>query len=563
MLYVRGVDVLHQDNPAAGPPGRDLLAAALLLLAASLGAHANTLANGFVWDDEVVVLGTPESRDLSRLATALTSPDEVRPYYRPLTRASFLVDHALWGLDARGFHAVNVAIHALNVLLLFVLGRRLFGRTAPALLAGLLLAVHPLHTESTAFLSGRNNLFALLFSLSTFLLFLEAERRGSPALAAASGLSFLLGLGSKEQAVMAGPLVVAWALRPGGALRVRGWRAGWLLAPLLAAALVYLALRSVALGSPGALPAASTSLAHRLVETFLVVPRYLGLAAFPAGLTIFHSTPRADAGAVAVAGVAWAAVAAAAVALLRRPTPTSRVGLSWLVLFFLPVANLVPIPSATMAERFVYLPAAGLWLLVADGTDRLYRRFPRRTLCVGLWAAALLALAARTVVRNRDWRDDLALARAAVAVDPRSVPALFNLGVVLKDGGDLAAARQQWDLVLGIDPGNGGALAQLGTLSALAGDLATAERHFRAALASRDAPPLARYNLGLLCERTGRLAEALTHYQDFLELVDRPEGDYRVGVDWSTISRARERVAALRAASLGPSAPPPEGEIRP
>jgi len=521
-------------------PARQAWALAAVLLLATAATYGNALDGGFVWDDEQVVVG-PATREGARgLPRLLLSPDEVKPYYRPLTRASYVLDHAAWGLEPRGYHAVNVALHAASVLLLFLLALRLLGAPAPAFLAALLHAVHPVNAEAVAFLSARNNLLALGFALATLLLFLEALRRRKAWPAWLSGAAFLLGLASKEPALMVAPLLPALLFRR-GAWREEGPRSLRLLAPHALALAAYAGLRWAVVGGAVSATSPLDGLPGRLAATALIVPRYLALLLWPAGLTTFHRDPVATPGSLAWAAVAWTGLAAGVALLLRRPSPASSLGLAWAGLNFLPIANLVPIPSTAMAERFLYLVVPGVWLVAADASVRLQRAFPRTAaLQAAAWALALALLTGRTVVRNRDWHDDVSLARSALAVDPRSPTALYNLGVALKDRGDLDGAARAWTAALEADPGSAEALTQLGTLAALRGDPAAAERAWRDALARKDVAG-AHFNLAVLCERTGRPAEALAHYQAFL----RTAGP----TDQELIPRAQDRVAALRPGS--------------
>ncbi len=529
-------------------------APAVALAAVALAVYANAIPGGFVWDDEHIVVGNPDTRDLSALPRVLLSPDETPPYYRPLNRASYLVDYQLFGMDPHGFHAVNVALHVANVLLLYGLGRRLFRARAPAFVAAALLAVHPIHSEPVNFVTARNNLFALLFMLAAFAFFVDAEERHSRARAWLSGLAFFLGAASKEQAFAVLPVLAAWsflARRADGATSEERARAGRgrhaldprraaaRLAPHAIAVALYVALRTISLGAAVGSVGGGDGLLSRVAKNSFILPRYLGLVLFPRDLTIFHAVPR-DLLSAGWLLLAWTAIAAAIILLLQHRTLPIVVGLLWFGCNYLPIANIVPIPSALVAERYLYVAAVGLWIVAADIVLRLYRRVPwKRTLA----AAGVLvgsALAARTAARNLDWRDDLALARSAVAVDPRSVSARFNLGVVLKDGGDLEGARREWQAALDVDPDDARPLVQMGTLSAVRGDLAGAERYYRRAIRSDPATPLAHYNLARICERTGRIGEAVQHYDAFLDLPSPRE-------NLPFVAAARERVARLRA----------------
>lgn len=308
----------------------------------------------------------------------------------------------------------------------------------------------------------------------------------------------------------------------------RSWPAAWRLAvPHACAVAAYGLLRAVSLAGEGAPGTAEVApLASRLAESAIALPRLLGLLVFPRDLTIFHGdaagSPLAHAPALAAA---WVAIAAAALLVAWRRGPGASFGLAWLALHLVPLAGLVAIPTTTrVAERFLYLPLAGAALLAADGVVRAARRWPRaRPLAAAATAAVLVALAARTVDRIGDWRDDVSLARAAVETDPGSAEARFNLGVALKDRGDLEGARGQWEAALRADPRHARALTQLGTLSAIRGDYPAAERLLRAALAADPAVGIAHLNLARLLERTGRPGEARRHYEAFVRTANELE----------------------------------------
>lgn len=485
----------------------------LLLTLATLLAHGRGVANDFAWDDLGLIVGNPDTRDLGRLGEVLLSPDAMPPYYRPLTRGSYLVDHALFGMNPGAFHAVNLGLHLATVLLLFALARRLFQADAPALLAALLLAVHPIHVEAVAFVAARNNLFALAFGLATVLLALEAAERRSWRLAWAAAGTYFLALAGKEQGAMAGPAVGLWfILRPEAADR-RWSDLRWLL-PLGAALAAYLVPRSIALGGPAALDASGPGVLERLGRNWYVLPAYLKLAVYPDDLSIFHELPDAWAS-LPWLPFAWVTVAIGVGYLVRRPAPASSFGLMWFAVNLAPIIGLVPIPSTTttvMAERFIHASAVGLWLVVAELGRRAAAQLPRQVpLATG--AAVIIALGLRTSVRTADWHDDLSLFSSAVRTAPRSLIARFNLGTELRDRGDLDGARREWLAALESSPGAPGPLTQLGTLAAVEGRWEEAERRYREALARDPSIAEAWLNLGKLCERSGRTSEAAEHYR--------------------------------------------------
>lgn len=482
---------------------RAIPAASLLLLV--LAMYGASLGHAFTWDDEAIVVENPDTANLRAIGKVLRSPDEVAPYYRPLNRASYLLDHALFGMDPRGFHAVNVALHAASVLALYAVGRRLFADAAPAWIAAALLAVHPIHAEAVNFVTARNNLFALLFSLLAFAVHLDADRRDSGARSVLSAFLFLLALGSKEPALMVLPLMAAWPWLRGMSFAPAARRAAMLLWPHALACAGYLYARSLALDGAAVAASAGPGLLERLGWNLVSIPRYLSLVVFPNDLTVFHPPLPAPGEALGWVVASWIAIGVGAVAIARHATLPVKVGASWFLLNLLPIAHLVAIPSASFAERYFHAAAVGLWIVAADLATRIPGSSRRRAALV---AVVLVLLSARTVARTLDWRDDVHLFGSAVAVAPRSAVALDNLGVALKDRGDLAGARSAWERALAVEPDRPTTLVQLGTLAAVSGDLAEAERLYLAALRGDPSIPEAWNNLARVYEKTGRPREA-------------------------------------------------------
>ena len=194
--------------------------AAIVLLAITL--HWSLLDKGFVSDDLSQVLNNPYLRSPRSLGQIFSShvwsfrgPEEKSNYYRPMMHLLYMACYGLFGLESAGFHAANLLFHAGCSLLVFYLGRALGAAWCAgpsALLAALLFAVHPVHTEAIAWIAAVTELsYAFFFLLSVYLYV-----RGRPAWSAAVAMLALL---SKETALMLLPLLVVyehWFRKPGG-----------------------------------------------------------------------------------------------------------------------------------------------------------------------------------------------------------------------------------------------------------------------------------------------------------------------------------------------------------
>lgn len=459
-------------------PRPQLSPLAFLPVAVAAALYLPTLGHGIVWDDIELLPELSRAVESGDGAGAATRALRFSPnYFRPLPLLTLLAEIAAAGGVRPGLHhAVNVALHALNTALVMLLARRLAPATGrPAVLAGLLFAVHPALVEGVAFVSSRFDLLVTTFALSALLA--DASILQVPARCAAVGLCVLLATACKENAAALllaipalqlarcgtgslSPREVVGGLRSGGHLPV--------LAATLASLLVAAVLRYAALGhlltAEGTNPvAAGDAMSHALLVgrsagTFLL------LAVFPFGnLAPIHGcelpVPVTDAAAWAGLAATLAAVALAVRLVLRRPV------LGWSAVaaaaLLLPVLNLVPLElmsEAYTAERYLVLPLAVGVIPAALALDGALRRRAVR------WAAAGfgLAAAATVVVTLGHWRDAPAFWGWAALHAPHTATPHINLALELASRGDHVGAEAAARRAVEVEPGSQRAWNNLG-----------------------------------------------------------------------------------------------------
>ena len=418
----------------------------LLFLVAAL-VYANTLSNGFAQDDHYYIVGNQDIRNAPwrLLSTAYV----LSGVYRPVTMLSYALNYWTLGMQPFGFHLLNLLLHGAVTVLLYRLIITLLAAPRAALAAAALFAVHPIHTEAVAAAVGRAELLAAALLLAGWLFHLS----GRFTLAAAA---FLLAMLSKESAA------VVVALVPLGDYVSRRIPARWGLVygRYAIAFAVFFDLQWNAGGMRGGEmvavndnPLAPLPGGWRVLNALRVAWKYVALQLYPATFSAdysFNAVPvYREFGALMPAALGALAVLAIWVwSLLRRTGVALALGI-YLIGFALTANVLLPI-GTIMGERLAYFPSAGLCLLAGLGWQWLQSR--PRTAALALLVVACTALAARTVVRNRDWRDDTALWTAAARAVPSSAKARHNLGVIYMNAGDLVRAREEFDAAYRINP---------------------------------------------------------------------------------------------------------------
>ena len=411
-------------------PGNAAWVWALPALAAA-ALYARTLGYTFVWDDLDLIVRHAALRGPAWPQTLVQdfwiATGGGTGMWRPLVTLSYRVDGVLSGWQPWAFHLGNVLAHAVASALL---ARLALARGAPrgvSLAAGLVYASAPAMSEAVAWIAGRTDAFAALFTLAALLLARLHRERGSRVLGAGSLACTALALLSKESALVL-PLLLAADAIDGADTRAgrAAWRAAW----------------------PSLVVVAVWAVAHRAVVAGSTRPADPGAAAGVAALVWAHlawlapwapHSPLLDLWqppGVALAMFAWAglmAVAALAAWLARR-----RVALLLpLALLFLP---LLPVAGASLleagvrfAERALALPIAGLALGFAALAARVPG--PRRALAAAAiagWAAIQAACALAPIAA---WADEESRIRRVTEVRPRDVDAMLGLADLLSTEG--------------------------------------------------------------------------------------------------------------------------------
>ncbi len=168
----------------------------LLLVAVAL-AHVPGMRTGFLSDDFMILGHVHETGFAHQWTHSFLDFVDVR-FYRPVLTSSYALDHAVYGLDAWGYHATNIGLHLVVVASVIVLARQLGGGRAGGLVAGALIGLHALNPNTVTWIAGRVSLLGVACSLVALVGFLAFRRRPRFVTAAVALVALGTGLLAKE-----------------------------------------------------------------------------------------------------------------------------------------------------------------------------------------------------------------------------------------------------------------------------------------------------------------------------------------------------------------------------
>lgn len=497
-----------------------------LLFVAVFGAYLNCLGNGLVDFDDTVILhpsGIFGTAVVKRLAEDFRKdPLNALPKLitsRPLTGLTHTVANALFGKDYWGHHLANVALHFLACCFAFLVAAELLGSRTGGLAGALVFALHPVQTESVAYLAGRRDVLCGLLSLASLYLWLRGLRTGHRAATAGAVAVWALAMTAKSSAITVPLLWLAASastkpeeikehLRRNAKLYIGSAAA---CAAVLLAHLQLEGKTSERFQLPAELSWYGESPAAQWATQPRIVMHALKLLLWPVTLSADYSLqvfapsrsflePKVLLAMAGLGGLLWLAWA------LRRRRPQVSFALTWIAVTYAPMLHILPAlhNNEVFAEHWLYLPLFGFALLMGSLLGNA-RRFPKV-----YWTGFGLLLclyAGRTVIRNRDWKDALTLWSKTVATYPQCGRAQGILGMVHLNRGHMTAAEPPLLRALELRPDDLKHHINLAVVYRNTGRHKEAELVLREALKSPLAAPLQKdlyYNLDLVYAQSGR-----------------------------------------------------------
>lgn len=519
----------------------------IILLAVTLLVFGNSLLNGFVGDDNFLILGNKfytswanakdlfTSKYLTNSVEALNVQDKDRYFsgsvaYRPVLSLTYFIDYSLWQLKPFGYHLTNLLWHLSNVLGVYFLVFLMAGKIDAALLTALIFALHPYKSEAVCSIGYRADVVSTFFILSAFIFYVLYRSRKKTGLLVLSWIIFLLAVFSKESAIIFPALLVAydvWLKRDGKNIMEYGRRYGGYAAISLFYLYVYLFVFPNK--TAGAIGWFNGSLSNHIAVCIHILGDYLTGFFMPVLVKVLPPVylPRiGDPWGM----MTWLMLLIIGLTLflfckMAAGRGETKFFVAWFLITLVPVSNIIPLVNP-MAHRFMYLPSIGILFIMARLMLDIGRWLNERTGArhfIGILAMGYVAASAIVTVQiNGMWRHDYIMAYRLYQNHPDDPSSHLFMGITYQRIGELQKARDVIlkGMALGLkDPRTYYILGQCAM-----NDLEEGERYLKEGVHFYPDYAMLHLGLGRIYLLKGQIDNALFHIEKSIELTPSYRG---------------------------------------
>jgi hypothetical protein len=491
-----------------------------------------TLWYGFIWDDRYSIVENTSLQSWKTLARFVRGPlNPMTDMYRPVTGFVLFFQYHLFRLHPWGYHLTSVVLHGIACALLYRLALQLSGKKSIAVFASFLFAVHAAHLEAVAWVSALAEPLVVSTILAGLLFYLRYRQERQTKWLAAICVSLLVGLLTKETAIVLPLLLLAYELNCGDLTLHNLRRNSPLVAVLTCTVLVYVTMRHFAftgfIYNESKLPFSVLLLTWpSLLLTYwhhLLVPTML--------------SPFYDSRYVTSAnGDFWLPLLALIAIVVAAYFGAKRFANGRLIRFCMWAMSISIIPALDLNifqfqeilhDRFLYLPSVFFSILVGQllfgvhGRENSSRSAsgdtPVAAIYVVLGVCMALLNVAALLIQSPVWKSDTALMSYAVRIAPGNARPAFTLAALELQQGNLPQAEQMLQHVVQLVPAPR-ALLLLGETRLRMGNAGLAEQPLRQAIATAPDRSGQHLALGECLQELGRTDEAKTEFKNELSV---------------------------------------------
>ncbi len=533
-------------NPTRNATWIDVIAPALLAVV-TIAVFLPVLQCGFVnYDDPIYVSENPRVQQGLSVESVRWAFTFSFANWIPLDTLSHMADCQFYGMNPKGHHATNLALHTLNVLALYLFLRMTTRAPVRSAFVAGLFALHPINAGTVAWIASRKDVLSTFFALLALIAYARYAAKPAITRYLLVTVLFVLALMSKPMVASLPLLFLAVDFWPLRRLSVETLKKSMLFVekiPWLAVSAVFAAITYATQQASGSVMNTEWyPIGIRATNALVSTVMYLVKLVWPSGFTPFYPHPGST-----LAVWQWVAallllLAVTVVAILAaRKTPYLLAGWCWYLVALLPVSGLlVQLGGAAMADRYAYLPLIGVFAALVWGIGDAVASKRAAAWGVSVCAAGILCVFGILTAREAGyWRNSETLWTRALAVTRDNPIAQNLLGDVCLKGNKLDDAMAHFSEALRIAPQSYFAENNLGIVCGMRGQWPQAKEHFEAALKIKPDYAKAFSNLAKCRIEEDNLAEAARLYKEALRCMDSYDPDR------AHIESILQRIAAM------------------
>ncbi len=435
----------------------------LVVCGLALAVYSRSLFCGFIRDDIPQIVHNPQVQSWQYLPEILSMqlwnhiPGFQAHFYRPLFSIWMLLIDTLGGLSPWFWHFSSVMLHVACTYLVYLLSKRLIGSEVGAGVAAALFAVYPIHVEAVTWVSASNEILFSLLTLGAVLVLLSPADRGGRWPIVLSSILYSLGLFAKETGAALIILLIALAwMRLHDLERNSSKRVTLAAAPYLAGTVMYLIIRGWVLHGMG-VEQGERGWREVIFSSPSIMLFYLRKLIAPLALSGAYVNPIHSSPTLAF----WLPLAAIVlfVAFLTwlafRVNPIFGFSAALILLPLLPALALIRVyPGGDIAhDRYLYLPSAGLCLLVGWMADHLVKAPGNsRTIGASVLVVLLVTFSVLSFAQQRFYDNDIVYSQREIDVNPANAFPYAMLGNVYMDEGKTDLGLKNYRIASQLDP---------------------------------------------------------------------------------------------------------------
>ena len=438
----------------------------IIILALALSLYSHTVRFGFVWDDEKLIEKNPYIKNpifipryfITDIFLLSFEPHQSL-YYRPLLLFSFQFDYSIWGLNAAGFHLMNILLFLMFSALVYAFIKNVSNSKKIAFFTAVLFIIHPINVQTVSWISGRNEVLLTIFLLASFILFKKSLATPQPfkriAFYLFSVLMFAFGLLSKEAAASL-PLILIFY----DYCFICNYKFSKLLKnlrdyiPYMLILLIYLYVRQAIFEDMAGVrirPFKVMPPVTLLILNLKSIPFYIKsiLLPFPIEFQAFKMPTLDTMDLQAIISTLIISIFIFYLFKYKPPLREEVFFLGWFIIFSVPILFI----GVLMGTRFLVLPIVGLFGFSSLFLARWIRRkrpIKIKFIFYALLLAVIFSYGFSSYKTSFHWKDNQSILKLMLKRYPNDSDVHYNIGWLCAELGDLEKAIKEYKIALAL-----------------------------------------------------------------------------------------------------------------